>query len=63
MNQKQNDNEIDSEIDILNQSLEALNIILEKDFHNNEEIFSKLIEVLQTKGKSNEAFFIPVQER
>jgi len=57
MEQKEND------IDILNQSLEALNIILEKDFENNEELFSKLIEVIQSKGKINEAFFIPVQER
>jgi mannitol/fructose-specific phosphotransferase system IIA component (Ntr-type) len=57
MEQKEND------IDILNQSLEALNIILEKDFENNEELFSKLIEVIQSKGKINETFFIPVQER
>jgi mannitol/fructose-specific phosphotransferase system IIA component (Ntr-type) len=57
MEQKEND------IDILNQSLEALNIIFEKDFENNEELFSKLIEVIQSKGKINEAFFIPVQER
>jgi len=57
MEEKEND------IDILNQSLEALNIIIKEDFQDNEELFSKLIEVIQSKGKINEAFFIPVQER
>jgi mannitol/fructose-specific phosphotransferase system IIA component (Ntr-type) len=55
--------EKESDIDILNQSLEALNIIIKEDFQDNEELFSKLIEVIQSKGKINEAFFIPVQER
>ena len=50
------------DIDILNQSLEALNVIKE-ELQDNEELFSKLIEVIQSKGKINEAFFIPVQER
>lgn len=54
--------EKESDIDILNQSLEALNVIKE-ELQDNEEIFSRLIEVLQSKGKINEAFFIPVQER
>ena len=54
--------EKEKDIDILNQSLEALNVIKE-ELQDNEEIFSKLIEVIQSKGKINEAFFIPVQER
>ena len=40
-----------------------MNIIIKEDFQDNEELFSKLIEVIQSKGKINEAFFIPVQER
>ncbi len=56
------ENDKENDIDILNQSLEALNIIKE-ELQDNDEIFSKLIEVIQSKGKINEAFFIPVQER
>jgi hypothetical protein len=56
------ENDKENDIDILNQSLEALSIIKE-ELQDNDEIFSKLIEVIQSKGKINEAFFIPVQER
>ncbi len=56
------ENDKENDIDILNQSLEALNVIKE-ELQDNDEIFSKLIEVIQSKGKINEAFFIPVQER
>jgi|APGre2960657444_1045066.scaffolds.fasta_scaffold212963_1 mannitol/fructose-specific phosphotransferase system IIA component len=55
--------EKEKDIDILNQSLEALNIIIKENFQDNEEAFSKLIEIIKSKGKINEAFFIPVQER
>ena len=52
----------ETNLDILNESLEALNIIKE-DFKHDEELLAKLIETIKSKGKINEAFFIPLQER
>ena len=51
-----------NEINILNESQEAL-IELIKSFDNNEEAFNRLIEIIKEKGKLDETFFIPLQER
>lgn len=52
----------ETNVDILNESLEALNFIKE-NFNDDEELFAKLIETIKSKGKINETLFIPLQER
>lgn len=53
---------IESDAEILNQSLEALNI-LKENIKNDDNALEKLIEVLKSKEKINETFFIPMQKR
>lgn len=53
---------IESDAEILNQSLEALNI-LKENIKNDENALEKLVEILKSKEKINETFFIPMQKR
>lgn len=48
-------------IDILIESKEALEEMM-NNFDNKEEAILKLIEILKSKGKLDETFFIPYQE-
>ena len=50
-----------SEIDILIESKEALEIMI-NSFDNKEEAILKLIEILKSKGNLDETFFVPYQE-
>lgn len=52
-----------NEIDILIESKEALEIMM-NNFDNKEEALLKLIEILKNKSKGNldETFFVPYQE-